>query len=253
MRRVALLSTSYLKVALLLFAVLSQTARGEFQPGEYVTYAQQSWGSVNTPASQLLAANIDTLYPNGVEIGIPGAAGSSALFTTLQSILDYLPQSGAAGPLDNDYLDATTTSSGSFGGYVLALQFNVDLSDAGLLTGGASLPFGDLVLFDTGFALFDGLTVRQYLEEANSILGGVPPLLAYEEIASLTDNISLAFENGTPSEFAQGHFTDSELVAEPSTIALLLLGMMTLWKRLALQKRSALFGAYQCPRGTAGA
>ena len=78
-------------------------------------------------------------------------------------------------PLNNDYSDATSTSAGVYGGYVLALKFNVDFSDAGDLNGSAGIPFGDLILADTIYPLFNGLTVRQYLNDANRFLGGDPP------------------------------------------------------------------------------
>ena len=53
-----------------------------FEPGEFITYGQDDWGTQNTPASQLLLNHFFEVYPSGVEIGISGAAGNSAVFTT---------------------------------------------------------------------------------------------------------------------------------------------------------------------------
>ena len=231
MRDIKIVST-YLAVMVVLIVAPFSNARADFQSGMFITYAQQSWGSVGTPASQLLAAHVDSLYPNGVEVGIPGATGSSALFTTLQSILSYLPQGGVPGPLDNDYLDPTTTSSGVFGGYVLALQFNVDFNDAGFLIGTSAIRFGDLVLVDTAYPDFNGLTVRQHLDLVNDFLGGASLPYSYDDIASLTDSITLAFEGGVPTQFAQDHLAVApESVPEPSSMSLLLLGALLLVHR----------------------
>jgi hypothetical protein len=67
---------------------------------------------------------------------------------------------------------------------VLALQLNVDFSDAGFLLGTSGLHFGDLVLqnltaANTGFAslpALNGVTVRQFLADANTALGGGAPI-----------------------------------------------------------------------------
>jgi hypothetical protein len=139
--------------------------------------------------------------------------------------LAYLPQSDEPAPLDNDYLDPPATLSGRFGSYVLALKLNVDFTDARLLAGTGALLFGDLLLADTAFPLFNGSTVREYLGEVNGFLGGAPAPYAYDDIASLTDNLSLAFEGGTPTPFAEDHLEVDRpaVLPEPSTIPLLLL------------------------------
>jgi hypothetical protein len=54
----------------------------------------------------------------------------------------------APAPLSADLIDPSSTSSGLFGGEVLALQFNVDFSDAGLISGSAGLAFGDTNVAD---------------------------------------------------------------------------------------------------------
>ena len=176
-----------------------------WEDGDMVTYNQQNWGSLATTASTLLADHFETQYPNGVEIGLAGA-GNSALFTTVDAVLDYQPASGTAGPLDNDLLDPTSTSSGVFGGFVLALQFDVDFSDLGVLAGSASLRFGDLrvcALADT--TAFNGQTVREVLAALNSALGGGATTYTYDQLATLAENLTESFESGSVSLFAQQH------------------------------------------------
>ena len=92
---------------------------------------------------------------------------------------------------------------------MLALTFDVDFSDAGHLNGTSSLLFGDLVLHDLAAPLsfFNGMSVREFLGEANSILGGgaLPPNIDYDNSALLTETLTLAFEGGMPTLFAQDH------------------------------------------------
>jgi len=106
----------------------------------------QDWGTTGTPAALLLNDHFPTIYPDGVEVGIIGGGGSSMVFTTVDAVIDYLPSSGPAGPLDNDQLNPTSTSSGIFGGAILSLKFDVEFSDAGHLTHLPGTAFGNLVL-----------------------------------------------------------------------------------------------------------
>jgi hypothetical protein len=154
--------------------------------------------------------NFFTVFTSGyVEIGIPGAAGFSAAFTSAQAVFDHLPTTGVPGPLENDLVDPTSTASGVFGGYVLALQLDVAFSDAGLLSGTAPLRFGDLRLCGvTTTPLYNNLTVRQFLAAMNTALGAGAAAYNYDEMTNLTNEVSLAFEAGVPSSFAQAHLVN---------------------------------------------
>lgn len=177
-----------------------------WEDGDMLTYNQDNWGELATQASTVLVASFDATYPNGVEIGILGAAGNSAKFTSPDAILDYQPASGPAGPLDNDLLDPTSTSSGVFGGHVLALQLDVDLSDAGALNGTAMLHFGDLrVCGLTATPAFNDQTVRSVLGSLNNALGGGATPYSYDDLSILAANLTQSFESGSVSLFAQDH------------------------------------------------
>src|SRR5262249_21295047 len=106
---------------------------------------------------------------------------------------------------------------------------NVDFADARLL-GSSSTPFGDLVIHD--YASFDanGLTVRQFLAQADLALGGGLPSYDYTSAALLLGNLNASFSSadGTPSQFAQDHLGMTMTpapVPEPATISLLGLGL----------------------------
>jgi hypothetical protein len=190
---------------------LNHDARAQFQPGEFITYSQDSWGGAPSPggAAELLLNNFDTVYSpfGGAEAGINGAAGYSMLFTGPSPALTYLPASGGAGTLNSDLIDPTSSASGVLGGFVFALQLNIDFEDAGFLSGTASTAFADLILsdFPAYYAALNGLSVRQFLSHANQHLGGRSSHFTSDDIAVIAQDLTLAFEGGTPSQFAQDH------------------------------------------------
>jgi hypothetical protein len=96
--------------------------------------------------------------------------GQDMKFTGAGAIENYLPASGTPAALNADLIDPTSSSSGQFGGEVLALRLNVDFSAAGI-TQGPGGPFGALTLTSTGMSL-DGQTVLQVLAAMNTALGG---------------------------------------------------------------------------------
>jgi hypothetical protein len=201
---------------------LSGVATAGFAQDDFLSYSQDDWGALSTPASQLLFDNFFALYPNGIELGIVGAGGNSAIFNNPEAVLEYLPAPGAPGAFEQDYQDQTTTTAGMFGGIGLALRIDVDFADAGVLAGSAGFPFGDLVLHDLVFDRgggnivpqtdFNGLTVRQYLATVETRLGGGPGPYSFDDLAFLTDFVTRSFQDGTPSAFAQDHL----VVPEPS-------------------------------------
>jgi hypothetical protein len=149
-----------------------------------------------------LTTNFATVYPAGVEVGVAGSSGFSMRFTTASAITTYLPAGGAARALTRDLVNPSTSSSGVFGGQVLALQLNVDFSRAGLTPRG----FGDLTLFATGTSL-DGSTVSQILAAANRALGGggLPSGYSFSTLNSLVTNLNEAYDNGNATAWATSH------------------------------------------------
>jgi hypothetical protein len=178
-----------------------------WQDGDMVTYNPDNWGTLSTAASTNLSNNFYAVYPGGgVEIGIGGPAGFSALFTSASAVLDYQPADGSPAPLDNDLQDPVSTSSGVFGGHVLAVQLDVDFSDTGHLNGSANLHFGDLrVCGLTATPGFNGSTVRQVLGSLNQALGGAATPYSYDDLAALASDLAQSFESGSASLFAQQH------------------------------------------------
>jgi hypothetical protein len=233
--------------AILLSATITNDAlAAPFQFGDFITYSQDCWGGPPNPgtAAEVLSDNFDTVYAaNGLEVGINGTAGFSSVFTSAAAVLDYLPSSGGPGPLNADLVDPTSTSSGIFGGFVIALQLNVDFADAGLLTGSAGIPFGDLILSNMVFNFGDmsalnGLSVRQLVGLVNTQLGGGGGLYSFDDMANVMNELGPAFENGQPTQFAQDHLlVVPAQVPEPATLGLLGIGLATLTARRFNRKR----------------
>jgi len=206
-----------------------------WHPGDEITYTQTFWSDDPT-ASSILSSDYNTVYAatlGVVEVGIPGASGFSMRFSDPSFVLAYLPASGTPAALDADVLNPATTSSGIFGGDVLALQFNVDFSDAGFLAGASGIPFGDLVLenFST-LPNLNGLTVGQFLSDVNVLLGGGTSIYDIATLDPITFDLSAAFFAGDPfggpgevSQFAQDHLVAPGTTAAPEPSSLVLIGI----------------------------
>jgi hypothetical protein len=171
-----------------------------------ITLTQDVW-AVRTP----LLDNYHSVYAStfGVlEIGILGEAGHSLLFTSASELTDYLPAAGVPGPLTSDFYKHSSSASGAFGGEVVALRLNVDFSDAGFSLGDLGIPFGDLQLrsfFGSQFNL-NGLTVRQFLGQANNLLGGGSSLFySIPELYPIARELNGSFFAGLVYPFAQEH------------------------------------------------
>jgi hypothetical protein len=202
---------------------------GSFTNGDFFTYDQGDWGDTqnNTNAAVLLAANYDTVYASSsgvLEVGIPGSAGFSMLFTGAAGLLEYLPDVGTLGPLDADYIDPTSTASGSFGGEVTALKLNIDFSDAGVLRGNLDIHFGDLLLqnFSGGqLRSLNGLTVRHFAAGMNNLLGGGTFFIPLRNFTYHTNDIPDLYPivANLNSSFGSGGFINSGYATDHLAVA----------------------------------
>jgi hypothetical protein len=153
-----------------------------------------------------LAQEFPTVYPSGVTIGNPCIYCTSftVTFTNAEAVINFLPATGPFAFLNANLINPITTSAGQFAGNVLALQLNVAFGDAGVM-GGTGLPahFGDLYIVNTGNPAFDGRTVRNLLLGANHLLDGPIAGFTTSSTNALLIQLNEAFDNGTPSSFAQ--------------------------------------------------
>ena len=207
LRGISRLGISILASTLLCAGAASATT---WNAGDMVTWTQADWGDIpdGTNIASVLDSNYNSVYaPFGIfEIGLPGAAGFSIIFSASGSLLDYLPAVGPIGPLDADLADPMSSASGSFGGDVAALKLNIDFADAGLVHGTSPIGLGDLTLHNlTATPDLNNLTVRQAFAALNSALAGAPTLDTLADLDLLARELDGAFFLGSPSTFAQDH------------------------------------------------
>jgi hypothetical protein len=162
---------------------ISQWEHVTFAPAPQLeTVTQGGWGakpSGDNPG-MLLKNNFSTVYPSGVSIGDSGVGCFKLTFTTAKAIENFLPQSTTPGKLTKSATNPTSSKAGVFAGQVLALELNVDFSNAGKLPSGLA----SFVLISGPAA---GKTVAQVLADANLALGcGTLPSYA-SSISALND------------------------------------------------------------------
>jgi len=177
-----------------------------WMPGDVVTRDQFGWDTTTT-----WFGAYDTIYAatgGVVEVGIPGTAGFSMRFTAPGAIAAYFIAVGAAAALNADLVDPTTTSSGAFGGEVLALRLNVDFSAAGALGGTAGIAFGSIRLCNMTDPSLDGLTINDLLGIANTLLGGGSTGHSISALTPLLIEVNASFALAQITTFAQAHLVN---------------------------------------------
>jgi hypothetical protein len=210
----------FLILPFFIFCFQNKTIAQCWNNGDFTTHWMLGWH--NSPGSTTLTDNFTKVY-GGSSLFIGGSLGTNGSyflsFTDAAAVINYLPSVGAAGPLTGNLENPINTASGSFGGDVLSLQLDVDFSDANVLSGNTNTKFGDLVLYGftstsyttyyTDLTTLNGLTVRQYLTIVNALLGGGSSGgfsgINIVDLDPVTQDLSGAFEGGTPSTFAQQH------------------------------------------------
>lgn len=241
----------------LLLAGAAAANADTWQIGDLTTYTEGSWGgcaancdpSFPDPGAVLLDASFNSVYAATGGVIVGSASKFTMVFTDATSVRTYMPSIGAFAPLNGSVVNPGSTPSGAFGGEVLALEFNVDFSDAGLLPGSSGLQFGDLILenFTAGPFVnqeaFNGLTVRQFLADENILLSGGSTVFSIADLGTAASDINGSFSNGIPTAFAQAHLaapTSASTVPEPSSWVLLVAAMLRLgWSRKLLSHTTA--------------
>jgi hypothetical protein len=208
--------------------------------GDLTTYTQSSWGgdpSVDGGAA-LLVGSYDTVYAGNFGLVTVGSSSVFTMtFTDADSVRTYLPSIGFFAPLNGSIMDPIATASGAFGGEVLGLELNVDFSDAALLPGTSGLRFGDLALdsFTGTLSVLNGLTVRQFLGDVNTLLGGGTAAFTIADLGGTVGGVNASFSDGTPTSFAQSHLvapTTASTVPEPSSWLLMIPAVFgVVWSR----------------------
>jgi len=158
----------------------------------YETYTPGGWGA---PArGNNIATKRDkyfgSIYGSYLKIG----GNKTIKLNGPDAIEAFLPSGGTPGKLTQNYVDPTgSTTAGEFASQVLALQLNVDFSNAGYIKPG--LPNLKVA---PGNKLA-GYTVMQVLQLANIALGGgaLPAGCSYSDLTDLLSKINGNYDGGT--------------------------------------------------------
>ena len=192
-------------LAIFFSTALNNRALAAFVNGDFITYPQEAW---DTSASEFFFANYGTVYAPtfSVEVGIAGSAPQelSIRFTNSVAVLTYLPSIGPDWLVADALNPNESEVAGTLGGDILALQLDVDFSDAGITPAG----FGELVLHDyPSLTDLNDMSIREILAHGNIVLGSGYNYDGFyrDKISALADELTNAFDSGTVSQFAQDH------------------------------------------------
>ncbi len=138
----------------------------EEPPTPFLTLTQEDWSGYG---ADYLDASFNQWFPEGMVLG-DAVWGNTIRFTSGAAVAEFLPQTGAPGQLQRNYLNPATTEAGALAGELVALTLNVvaDLADPEL---GASERNLSALVVDDPASPFYGFTVSQVLNEVHNSLG----------------------------------------------------------------------------------
>ncbi|MBP8272817.1 MAG: tandem-95 repeat protein, partial [Acidobacteria bacterium] len=160
--------------------------------GASTTFTQGGWGATPNGGNPgaLLHARFASVYPAGyVQIG----STRTLRFTSAGAVTNFLPQGGTPSILSASATNTTWSAARVFAGQVLALQLNVDFSNAAVTRFG----LGAQVLTSGKLA---GYSVAQVLTLANGVIGAsmsLPSGVTISDLNGIVDAINQNYDNGT--------------------------------------------------------
>ena len=155
----------------------------------YTTYTQGGWGgSSNSVPGKIRDLYFSTVFPSGLTIG----STYTITLSSATAVMDFLPQSGTAAALTQNYTNPTSSIS-VLAGQIAALALNVAFDKAGKI-GTNTTDLGDLYILSGTFA---GKSVSEFLAIANKALGGETTSYSITDINETATAINENFDNGT--------------------------------------------------------
>ena len=174
------------------------------------TQTMGGWGAPpngNNPGVYL-HANFAAAFPNGLTIG----CDNTLSLTSAQAVTNFLPSGGQPGMLPAGSMTDPTSYGNVFAGQLVALTISVglDWNDPDFGTGGN---LADAVI-NTG--MFQGWTVQQLLDEANSLIGGCG---SNYSASQLSDALAMVNENFVDGDTDEGNLDCPPTIGLRSLIA----------------------------------
>lgn len=169
----------------------------ECTPDGYRTQTQGGWGSKaagNNPGAYR-DANFDAAFPNGLTVG-----GYYTLhLSSSMAVQNFLPTGGKPAALTKDWNDPSGKKlKNTFAGQIVALTLSTEFDMYDPDFASAETHLANLVIVD-GLG-FDGMTVKDVLEEANKALGGESTDHSISQLNDILDLINNSFVDGNANE-----------------------------------------------------
>lgn len=161
--------------------------------GQFTTFSQGGYGTNcngNNPGCYR-DAHFAAAFPNGVTIGC--ASGFTLKFTSSAAVASYLPAGGGPSVLSSSAIDPVG-SRGNLSAQLLALSLSVgfDANDPNFSASSTSL--SSLTI---GSGTFAGMTIGDFLQLGNDILGGCSSQYTPSQINEVADILNNNFHEGT--------------------------------------------------------
>ena len=161
--------------------------------GQLRTETPGGWGAKpagNNPGTYL-HANFAAAFPGGLTVGC--SPSNNVLLTTAQAITNLLPTGGTPAALTGNYTNPASLKN-ELVGQVVALSLSVGFDDYDPGFGQEGIGRGDMKI---GSGAFAGWTVRNFLAEANKVLGGCDATYTPQQIEDTIDKINKNYDDGT--------------------------------------------------------
>lgn len=163
--------------------------------GQLRTQTPGGWGASpngNNPG-RYLHDHFGSAFPNGLRVGLQ--PDFHVLFTSAQAITDYMPAGGPSKKLTANYTNpATTTLKNTLVDHLVALTLSVGFDDADPSFGQAGITLGDMKI---GSGAFANWTVRNFLSEANIVLGGGTSIYTIQQVLETASAINENYVDGS--------------------------------------------------------
>ena len=161
--------------------------------GQFTTFSQGGYGTAchgGNPGCYR-DAHFAAAFPNGVVIGCAG--GFTLTYTSSAAVQNYLPGGGGPAVLTSSAVNPTG-SRGNLSSQLLALTLSVgfDASDPNFSPSSTSL--GSLTIHAGTFA---GMSIANFLQLGNNILGGCSSQYTPSQINEVADALNNNFDGGT--------------------------------------------------------
>jgi hypothetical protein len=161
--------------------------------GQLRTETPGGWGAVpngNNPGTYL-HAKFAAAFPGGVQVGCYPSNYYISL-TTAQAITDLLPTGGTPAALKGSSTNPPAIKN-ELVGQLVALTLSVGFDDSDPSFGPAGVALGDM---NIGSGIFSGWTVRNFLAEANKVLGGCSTNYTPSQVNGVADLINKNYDDG---------------------------------------------------------